>query len=46
MGTKFECEVDVEGEVDMMDHGEERDSWRWGGRYEGGIAKCRSLRVH
>jgi hypothetical protein len=28
MGTNLECEVDVEGAVDMMDHGEERDSWR------------------
>jgi hypothetical protein len=27
MGRKLEREVDVEGPVDMMDRGEERDSW-------------------
>jgi len=26
MGTKLECGVDVEGAVDMMDHGKERGS--------------------
>ena len=26
MATKLECEVDVKGVVDMMDHGEERDA--------------------
>jgi hypothetical protein len=26
MGRKLECEVDVEGALDMMDRGEERDS--------------------
>jgi hypothetical protein len=28
MGRKLECDVDVEGAVDMMD-GEETDSWGW-----------------
>jgi hypothetical protein len=32
MGTKLECEVDVEGAVDVMDRGEEWDSWRWTGQ--------------
>ena len=26
MATKLECEVNLEGVVDMMDHGEERDA--------------------
>ena len=38
MGRKLKWEVDVEGPVDMMDRGEERDSWR---RADG---RCRSLR--
>jgi hypothetical protein len=36
MGRNLECEVDVEAAVDMMDHGEERDSWRWVDETKGG----------
>jgi hypothetical protein len=29
MDAKLEFEVDVEGSADMIDRGEERDSWWW-----------------
>ena len=35
MGTKLEYEVDVEGTVDMMGHGEEWDSLAVNGWYKG-----------
>jgi hypothetical protein len=45
MGTNLECEVDVEAAVDMIDQGEERDSWRWVDDTKGGIdSRRRSLR--
>jgi hypothetical protein len=36
MGANLECEVDVEGAVDMMNHGGERESWRWANDTKGG----------